>query len=851
MAADPPYKTLLNMTRRLTERGLAALPALTSVTEASRKNASSIGSSDEEVARLIASCSAEERITLAANRATPTPVLMRLAQDESSAVRCAVAAQPACPSDLLTQLVHDEDSQVRAAASAHPQLNVALLSMLAQRSQESLEVHLAVARHLTTSPDSLAQLVKSGSSAVRAAVARHPAASPSTLTTLASDLSEEVKQALASRRPGAHHRPVVLELRIDPPSTRGVDELRIEEPHQKSDIQPEVPEAEVNFLRFLAAEYGQEIRDLARALETLNRETLEVTRARWQVRLAQPQSLDQERLKAAHQAQVQLLHRESKLTLERELRVLRDQLKAASKAEAQRTALDLSRTLERERQNLQAEQRAARQARVQEEHTQLEQQHNDLIGRLRADQEMNRKRVLAEERQRLTVALEQELHDQQVKLQAESALNLQKRRAGLELRLRTELEQLREDLEGHYLQRLTALKEQGDAAIAAKQREFVVALDNLLQDQQLKLQTEWEQRLATDEAEFRLTQEAARALQEREGMAAQELKLRQEGERLLTSLEQEAEIHRMTWQQQGQADLARYQDELQAWSERTLGEVRQKLIQEHEKKLEQEHAERQSQFEQVAKAAKEEQLVATEAARVQFGLEAEARLTEALQEQRQVAEMQRASEMASLQQKAEEALVLAQQEWTEGWQHREQELLELNRTRFEQETQALREQRKQRVQQYQLQQNALASTQMSTQIQPSAEQLVLDRRGALENLEAELQTQEKTALTPGASAVLSTGPLVYGYPVPLEALPEQHDPAAVLAALNLIAAHLDVQGEALLRFTPPGQSRRSFLRQIDRAVEHFQHGHEPVILRADREDGPHYFLNDRLPRLLP
>ena len=93
------------------------------------------------------------------------------------------------------------------------------------------------------------------------------------------------------------------------------------------------------------------------------------------------------------------------------------------------------------------------------------------------------------------------------------------------------------------------------------------------------------------------------------------------------------------------------------------------------------------------------------------------------------------------------------------------------------------------------------------------------------------------------------GTLIGGYLVPAALLPSNPEP--VLQALRLILTHLDVQESALARLTPDGQSRRSFLRTVDRVIEGFIHVQENIILRADREDGPHYFCNERVPRLMP
>ena len=61
------------------------------------------------------------------------------------------------------------------------------------------------------------------------------------------------------------------------------------------------------------------------------------------------------------------------------------------------------------------------------------------------------------------------------------------------------------------------------------------------------------------------------------------------------------------------------------------------------------------------------------------------------------------------------------------------------------------------------------------------------------------------------------GTLVGGYLVPAKLLPA--NPESVLEALRLILTHLDVQEAALARLAPDGQSRRSFLRSVDRVIE--------------------------------
>ncbi|AZI45177.1 hypothetical protein EHF33_19895 (plasmid) [Deinococcus psychrotolerans] len=450
--------------------------------------------------------------------------------------------------------------------------------------------------------------------------------------------------------------------------------------------------SEADFLHFIMAKYSLEIQGLAYALETLDRQ-LERAQARWAAELSQSQSLEQA-LNAAHQAQVDVLQRDAILTLQRELQLLSDRLRAENSEDIQTVLAQLSQALERERQDLHVELTTVEQARLQDELKQCQQQHKKQLDLIRADHEVACQQVLAEERQRLTAALEQE-----------------------------------------------------------------------------------------------------------------------------------AVAQRIVWQQQEQADLERYQADLQAWTERTLGDLRQHLAAEHQRKLDQECAELESQLVEVAQQFRQEQLKTTEAARIEVELVAEGHLNAARQERHQqtgewttdptphASGSRNAMELGRIKRLAR--MTVQGKPIPKG----EHKFLVHHESAYREQVAVLQAKR-------------VPSDSLFASVDP------------------QVAIQKASLPSEPAVAPVSIDLLVWGYPVPCEVLPDHH-PAAVLAALRLIAEHLDVQGEALLRFTPAGQSRRSFMRQIDRAAEGFLHVHEPVILRADREDGPHYFVNNRLPRLTP
>ena len=819
MASDSldPKPTLLSMTKQLVSRNASRF---------TRPAAPSSGATDGKPSHV--ALTAEEVLSE-----------MEGANDE---VLARLALEPACPESVLTTFVNGPRAALRAAAARNPRLNLGLLSMLAQNSQEEEPVLLAVAEHPSTSPESLRRLAGSAYLSVRMAAALHPSTPLDALLLLAgasdipvqlalatrADLPVEVQRALLKAAPSTEvlralasgpfvnedilaalatsvEPDIRLRTAVHPRLPVGSQQLLSADPDwsvrqaamsvSREDeggltlhlaVQPAAIQDPVvddrTYLEFLTAEQQQELQDLIQALEALNSEALEFARQQWLSSLDRPRTVDEQRLRAAHQGRVLELERESRLTLERDLRILRQNLQAEADREKRGTSLSLSKALEQERQALSEELKTRRARQLLEERSATEQRRMEDLAALRAQQATEQQRTLAAERTHLTSELERFLEDQRALLQADASGHLQTVRIGLEQKLQAELAALRERMQAQFLKDLSMLRAAEDERTAARQLELESALERLLDDQRLQLQAETDERWAQEKEVFTQAMEARLAEQELQAQVIRRERLTSEHARQRAELEVQSETLLHEWR-------------------RAAGEAL---------------SQRQEQWEAETKQAQSD-------------------LT------------------ASLKAEREQRLVQQRQQLEAEWSVREAELRAAHGAALIQELEALAEQSRQSLVEHQAEAGTNLGTHLDLQIERLTAELAQERHETLTTREQRLISAGEPGpaplSTPLTGATSMVGTLVGGYLVPAELLPTNQEP--VLEALRLILTHLDVQEAALARLAPDGQSHRVYLRTVNRVIEGFMHGQENVILRADREDGPHYFCNERVPRLMP
>jgi hypothetical protein len=895
-----------------------------------------------------------------------------------------LALEPACPESVLATFINGPSPALRAAAARNPRLNLGLLSMLAQNTQESEAVLLAVAEHPSSSPESLQRLAASTYLSVRIAAALHPSTPPAALLLLAASadvpaklaltaragLSTEIQRALLKTGPGEVLRalassPFAAEDMLVALATSENPDIRLRvavHPNLTADLQQalgtdpdwsvrqaamtasseleadsaQAPVDEQTYLEFLTAEQRQERQDLVLALETLNSEALELARKRWLASLDRPRSVDEQRLRAAHQGRVLELERESRLTLERDLRILRQNLEAEAGREKRGTSLSLSKALEQERQALREELKARRARLLLEEQTASERRRMEELSALRAQQASDQRELLATERAQLTSELERFLEDQRAQLQTEANGRLQLVRTGLEQKLQTELTDLRERLEAQSLRDMGALRASEEERTAGRKLELESALERLLEDQRLQMTAEANERWTQEKEVFRQAAEAMLVELEAQAQVVQQERLSGEQARQRAELEVQGEALLQDWRRAAEEALVHRQAEWEAEVKRAQADLAVSLEAEQERRLGEQRRQLDTEFAELGRTRLDQLRQISEAERQQLRHQATSELTAALAEQRQQLEAEQEQQLEHLlaeheasAESREAELAAEVAEWRrQGEAAREhlraegrralvsevsalkttlaaeqQQELEVRRRQleaeFEEDARAQRERQLQakRALEAQLRQQAgdqleaewparegamraSHAAALTQELEKLAEQSQAQGQAGsdpnpgarfdlqAERLGAELAQQRQEALAArqrqqmseqqavtvlppasltGAPNTVST--LIGGYPVPTALLPS--DPAPVLAALNLILTHGDVQETALSRFAPDGQSRRSFLRSIDRAIEGFVHTQENIILRADREDGPHYFRNERVPRLTP
>ncbi|WP_407541011.1 hypothetical protein Q0M94_06375 [Deinococcus radiomollis] len=891
-----------------------------------------------------------------------------------------LALEPACPESVLTTFANGPSAALRAAAARNPRLNLGLLSMLAQNTQETEAVLLAVAEHPFTSRESLQRLAGSRYPAVRIAAALHPAAPLDALLLLAgaSDISvqlaltaraslpaevqralltagsSEVLQALAgspfavedilSALAASEDPDIRLRVAVHPNLAAGQRQVlstdrdwRVRQAAsavlgEEAIVQAPVDDA--TYLNFLTSEQEQERQDLMQALEALNSEALGLARQRWLASLDRPRTVDEQRLRAAHQGRVLELERESRLALERDLRILRQNLQAEAEREKRGTSLSLSKALELERQALREELKTQRARQVLEEQTASERRRMEELSALRAQQATDQQQILTAERAQLTLELERFLADQRAQLQAEAKERLQVIRTGLEQKLQTELATLRERLEVQSLSDLAALRVLEEERTTARKLELEAALERLLGDQVAQLQAEAKERWTREGEVFRQAAEARQAEMEVQAQAIRQERLSAEQTRRRAELEVQGEAQLQEWRRISEEVFGHRQAEWEAETKRAQADLARFLDEEHERRLEEQRLHLETEFAATGRARLEQLRQISEADLQQQRHQASSELTAALAEQRRQleAELQRQLEQLLAEHEASadarEAELAAQLvEWrqqgdaardnlrAEGRRTlvsevsalktalaaEQQQKLEVRRRQleaeFEEDARVQRERQRQasHALEAQLRQQmgdqleaewpareaALRASHVAAltrELEHLAEQALAQQQAVsvpdpesrfelrAEQFTAELAQQRQEALaarqlisdqqpvtilplTSPTDTPNMVGTLIGGYLVPAELLPANPEP--VLQALRLILTHLDVQEAALARLTPDGQSRRSFLRAVDRVIESFVHAQENIILRADREDGPHYFCNERVPRLTP
>ena len=965
MASDSidPKPTLLSVTKGLVSRNASRF---------ARPAAPLSGANDEGPAH--ADLTAEE-------------VLRQIdGADEERLAR--LALEPACPESVLTTFVNNPSATLRAAAARNPRLNLGLLSMLAQNSQEAEAVLLAVAEHPSTSPESLQRLAGSAYLSVRIAAALHPSASLATLQHLAgapdvpvqlalagrANLPEEVQRALLKAGPSTEvmralasgpfvaedilaalaisdEPDIRLRAAVHPRLPAGSRQLLSTDPdwsvRQAATVVPGeggVASAQLpvvddqTYLDFLTAEQQQERHDLTRALEALNSEAMEFARQRWLASFNRPRTVDEQRLRAAHQGRVLELERESLLTLERDLRILRQNLQAEADREKRGTSLSLSKALEQERQALREELKTRRARQLLEEQSATEQRRMEDLAALRAQQATDQQQTLAAERAQLTSELDRFLDDQRAQLQAEANGRLQTVRTGLEQKLQAELAALRERMEAQSLRDLGVLRAAEDERTAARQLELESALERLLDDQRLQLRAEADGQWAQEKEAVRQAAETTLAEQERQAQAARLECLTSEHARQRAELEAQGEALRHEWRRAAEEALAQRQEQWEAETKLAQSDLAASLKAERDQCLGEQRQQLDAEFAEAGRTRLAQLRQSSEAERQQQRQQASSDLAAALAEQRQLLEAEQAQQLEKLLAEHEasagtrEAELVAQvAEWrqqdevareqlrTEGrralvlevhalktalaaevqqeldvrrqqleadfreeervsrerqgqaaralkmqlrqqaedqlaaeWSVREAELRSTHGAALSLELEALAEEVQQSLVERQAETGTSLGARLGLQTERLTAELVRERQEALTARE-QLISAGETGFAPlpatltGATSMVGT--LVGGYLVPAGLLPTNPEP--VLEALRLILTHLDVQEAALARLTPDGQSRRSFLRSVDRVIEGFVYAQENVILRADREDGPHYFSNERVPRLMP
>jgi hypothetical protein len=557
----------------------------------------------------------------------------------------------------------------------------------------------------------------------------------------------------------------------------------------------------------------------------------------WAAPAGRPYSADEQRLLAVHQGRMMTLRRQSRLDLERDLRLLRQRLQTDGERQARATALELSRILERERFFLEDEARRERTRRLDAERLRLEGELARARADLTADAEQTRGRAIAAERERHVRQLNAELAQLRDRLRVQDKLS--DLRDELSLRHAHELDALNMQLTLEREAQLRAEQEQGQAALAQERQALEVELSALAAAEQEECQRQHNHALDRERAALgtvHLTEREELRIQHGESLSA---RLKAERERLAPALKQQANAARDRWEEERQQVRAEQLRAQQAEAEATVARLRTELEAAHAERLTQERTELEAQLavtlrtrQEMADHALAQQLAPLRAA-------AESKLAQALEDQRQAAQAFQAQRLLDLEGAGQQKLGAA-------WSRLEAELLVGHEqalaeqaARLEADAAALEE-----VTQGQLaarMADTLAGRTAELRVRLEAEQEQAAAPYRVRVVAADPNTNRGGVSGPQDSADLV--PVIAGVSVPPSILPDA--PEAVLSALRLIAGHGEVAERDLGRFVPPEQSVRRFRRDLGSVIEALVQNGEHVFLRVTRPDDTYYILNPR------
>lgn len=591
------------------------------------------------------------------------------------------------------------------------------------------------------------------------------------------------------------------------------------------------------YIPALEAALQQDLAEVQTGFMQWKRAVLEEMERRWATPSGRPYSADEQRLLAVHQGRMMTLRRQSRLDLERDLRLLRQRLKTDGERQARATALELSRILERERFFLEDEARRERTRQLDAERLRLEGDLARARADLTADAEQTRERAMAAERERHARQLDAELAQVRDRLRVQDRLSAL--RDELSLRHAHELDALNVQLTLEREAQLTAEREEKQAALVQERQALEAELSALAAAEQEECQRQNSQALDRDRAAsatVHLTQLEELRLQHEASLSA---RLRAERECLVPELERQAAAARASWEEERQRIRAAQCRSQQAEAEATVTALRAELEATHAERLTQERTELETQLavtlrtrQEMADHALAQQLAPLRAA-------AEAKLARALEEQRQAAQAFQAQRLSDLE-------GAGHQELEAAWSRLEADLLARHQ-------QALAEQAAR------LEAEAIALEQgAQSGLEARTAASLAEREG---ELSARLVTELGQAAAPRRVRVVVVDPatnqggvpgpqdpahpvaVIAGVSVPPNILPDAPD--AVLGALRLIAAHGEVAERDLGRFVPPEQSVRRFRRDLGGVIEALVQNGEHVFLRVTRPDDTYYILNPR------
>ncbi|AFD26691.1 hypothetical protein DGo_CA2764 [Deinococcus gobiensis I-0] len=591
------------------------------------------------------------------------------------------------------------------------------------------------------------------------------------------------------------------------------------------------------YIPALEAALQQDLAEVQTGFRHWKRAVLEEMERRWATPSGRPYSADEQRLLAVHQGRMMTLRRQSRLDLERDLRLLRQRLKTDGERQARATALELSRILERERFFLEDEARRERTRQLDAERLRLE---NDLArarADLAADAEQTRGRAMAAERERHARQLDAELAQVRERLRVQDRLSAL--RDELSLRHAHELDTLNVQLTLEREAQLRAEQERGEAALVQERQALEAELGALAAAEQEECQRQHSQALDRERAALEtghLTDLEKLRVQHGDSLSA---RLRAERERLAPELKQQATAARARWEEERQQVRAEQLRTQQADAEATVAALRAELEAAHAEQLARERAELEGQLavtlrtrQEMADHALEEQLAPLRAA-------AQVKLAQALEEQRRAAQAFQAQRLSDIE-------GAEHQELGAAWSRLEAELLAGHEqalaeqaTRLEAEAAALEQDAQRGLEARMADTLAERTAALSARLAAEYEQTPAPRR--IRVAVADPSTTQGGVSSPQNSA--HPVAVIAGVSVPPNILPDAPD--AVLGALRLITTHGEVAERDLGRFVPPEQSVRRFRRDLDGVIEALVQNGEHVFLRVTRPDDTYYILNPR------